>query len=66
MANIGTSERLDIAKIAPQSVFDCGSANIRSVIGFNEVYFSPHTNPPLTTVSQPAHRERAISHPENL
>ena len=28
-----------------------------SVIGFNETYFSPHTNPPLTTVSQPKARE---------
>jgi DNA-binding LacI/PurR family transcriptional regulator len=27
-----------------------------SVVGFNEVYFSPHTNPPLTTVNQPTYR----------
>ncbi|MCP4405819.1 MAG: LacI family transcriptional regulator [bacterium] len=28
-----------------------------SVVGFNENYFTPHTNPPLTTVSQPKTRE---------
>jgi DNA-binding LacI/PurR family transcriptional regulator len=27
-----------------------------SVVGFNELYFSPHTNPPLTTVNQPTYR----------
>lgn len=32
-----------------------------SVIGFNEVYFTPHTNPPLTTVSQPANREGQLA-----
>ena len=32
-----------------------------SVIGFNETYFSPHTNPPLTTVSQPKAREGQIA-----
>jgi len=32
-----------------------------SVVGFNEMYFTPHTNPPLTTVSQPAHREGQLA-----
>jgi DNA-binding LacI/PurR family transcriptional regulator len=32
-----------------------------SVVGFNEVYFTPHTNPPLTTVSQPAYREGQLA-----
>ena len=32
-----------------------------SVIGFNEMYFTPHTNPPLTTISQPAHREGQLA-----
>jgi DNA-binding LacI/PurR family transcriptional regulator len=32
-----------------------------SVVGFNEVYFSPHTNPPLTTVNQPTYREGQLA-----
>ncbi len=32
-----------------------------SVIGFNETYFTPHTNPPLTTVSQPKIREGQLA-----
>ena len=27
-----------------------------SVIGFDDIYLTPHTNPPLTTISQPQHR----------
>jgi LacI family transcriptional regulator len=32
-----------------------------SVVGFNEAYFTPHTNPPLTSVSQPAYREGQLA-----
>ena len=32
-----------------------------SVVGFNETYFTPHTNPPLTTVSQPKTREGQLA-----
>ncbi len=32
-----------------------------SVVGFNETYFTPHTNPPLTTVSQPKYREGQLA-----
>ncbi|GAK58339.1 transcriptional regulator, LacI family [Candidatus Vecturithrix granuli] len=27
-----------------------------SVVGFDDIYLTPHTNPPLTTISQPQHR----------
>lgn len=32
-----------------------------SVVGFNETYFTPHTNPPLTTVLQPKTREGQLA-----
>ncbi len=32
-----------------------------SVVGFNETYFTPHTNPPLTTVSQHKTREGQLA-----
>jgi DNA-binding LacI/PurR family transcriptional regulator len=41
--------------------FDLSVPDDISVVGFNEIYFTPHTNPPLTTVVQPKAREGQLA-----
>ncbi len=60
-AMIAFNDLLAIGAMHAIRTFNLSVPEDISVIGFNEAYFTPHTNPPLTTVSQPAYREGQLA-----